>query len=69
MTRLALTLAILLASALPAWGQEQCYEYRTVVENLAKLHGEHWIGAGTWRGAGSCATRRSRARPTRADRR
>ena len=45
MTRLALALAILLASALPALGQEQCYEYRTVVENLAKLHGEYLIGA------------------------
>ena len=46
MTRFAFALAVLCASALPAWGQEQCYEYRTVVENLAKLHGEHLIGAG-----------------------
>ena len=46
MTRIALALAILLASALPAWGQEQCYEYQAVVKNLAKLHGEYLIGAG-----------------------
>ena len=46
MTRLALALVILCATALPAWGQQECYEYQTVVKNLAKLHGEYLIGAG-----------------------
>ena len=46
MTRFALTLAILLASALPAWGQQDCGKYRAVVKHLAEEYGEHLVAGG-----------------------
>ena len=46
MTRLAVALTILLASALPAWGQPDCDEYRAVVKHLAEKYGEYLVAGG-----------------------